>query len=160
MKRNDQIRELVGEIEKTKTITSQNFSFYRKFIKNDLPRWGKTTASAMVLSQIFVDYYTSIETLFLRISHFFENNLQKDEWHKSLLHKMTLSITEIRKPVISDTTFTALTELLRFRHFRRYYFELQYDWDRIILVEKKYKQTNTLLKKDLDAFIQFLQKLC
>ncbi|MEE9307634.1 MAG: hypothetical protein V3V57_08965 [Spirochaetia bacterium] len=33
---------------------------------------------------------------------------------------------------------TDLEELLRFRHFKRYYFEFDYDWDRLELVRTKF----------------------
>ena len=41
----------------------------------------------MVITQSLTNYYTCLETIFLRISKFFENNLDKDQWHQSLLEK-------------------------------------------------------------------------
>ena len=52
--------------------------------------------------------------------------------------QMTLTIPEVRPRVISDATFAALSELRRFRHFKRYYFSFDYDWDRLELVRSKY----------------------
>lgn len=151
--------DLVAEIEKGKKIFKENFQFYKKFKKKDFSVLGKRTAAAMVLSQVFTDFYTSAETIFLRISQFFENSLRKEEWHKDLLKKMTLTIKEIRKAAITDETYKAMDEILRFRHFRRYYFELEYDWDRIEFIEKKYIQCQKLLPRDLDSFIKFLRNL-
>jgi hypothetical protein len=49
---------------------------------------------AMIVTQALTNYYTCIETLFLRISKFFENNLDKEQWHRSLLEKMTLEMSD------------------------------------------------------------------
>ena len=40
---------------------------------------------------------------------------------------MTWTVPEVRERVISDATYHALSELRRFRHFKRYYFAFDYD---------------------------------
>jgi len=108
------------------------------------------------MAEILVDFYTCLETLFLRISRFFENNLQTDKWHSDLLHKMTLEMNKIRPAVLSDKTYQLLNEFLKFRHFRRYYFEFEYDWEKLEFLESKYRQVKPLLHKDLQSFREFL----
>ncbi len=46
---------------------------------------------------------------------------------------MILEIEGVRKAVISDETYSNLLEFLKFRHFKRYYFEFDYDWDKLEL---------------------------
>ena len=77
------------------------------------------------------NYYTCLETIFLRISQSFENHLESARWHNDLLQKMTLETEGVRTAAVSDEAFPPLFELLKFRHFKRYYFELEYDWDRL-----------------------------
>ncbi len=72
---------------------------------------------------------------------------------------MTLEIEEIRKAVIADETHTLLFEIMKFRHFKRHYFEFNYDWDKLDFLEKKYNQAKLLLKKDLENFKTFLADL-
>lgn len=127
MKKKKLVNELIEEIKKTKKFLRKINSFHREFSKNDLLRLGKTRSSAIILSEIIVDFYTCTETLFIRISQFFENSLLKNKWHTDLLHKMTLKMNNIRIPVISDKTHDILLEFLKFRHFKRYYFEFDYD---------------------------------
>ena len=153
------VAELIAEVRKTQTLLDGNASYYHEFVATDFATLGRKTSMAMALSQVMVDYYTAIETLFLRISQFFENSLKKDEWHKDLLYKMTLDVENCRVPVIADETFARLQELLRFRHFRRYYFEQNYDWDRIEMVRKKYAEVHPMVKRDLDRFVGFLHQL-
>lgn len=159
MKENELIAALVEEIRKSRTMLVKIDSFYQEFKDNDLTLIGKKRASAIVMAEIMVDFYTCLETLFLRISQFFENILEKDKWHSDLLHKMTLEIEGARKAVISDETYSILLEFLKFRHFKRYYFEFDYDWDKLEFLEKKYRQVKPLLEEDLKNFEGFLNKL-
>lgn len=59
----------------------------------------------------------------------------------------------------SKNTFEILDELLRFRHFRRYYFNFSYDWDKINLLSKKYNDLHPILLEDIQTFIEFLNQL-
>ena len=59
---------------------------------------GRTGASS---SPKFWTTYTALETLFLRVSQFFENRLAPDRWHSDLLEKMTLEVPGIRQPLIA-----------------------------------------------------------
>lgn len=150
---------LLAEIDKTQEFLRRLDHHYHRFLETDFKVLGKKNSSAIVIADVFCNFYTCIETLFLRISQFFENDLRKEQWHKDLLHKMTLEISHLRKRVISEETFEILSEFLKFRHFRRYYFEFEYDWDKIRFLQKKYDQVNPLLKRDLSAFAAFLKEL-
>ena len=125
---NEQVAELDARIGKTKSLLSRIDAEYDAFMSEDFTRMGRKNTSAMVIAELMVDYYTCLETCFFRISQFFENNLSQDRWHADLLEKMTLRIENSRDAVVSDASAAALGELLKFRHFRRYYFELDYDW--------------------------------
>lgn len=159
MRENELVAELVEETRKSRIMLGKIDSFYQEFKNNDLTLLGKKRASAIVMAEIMVDFYTCVETLFLRIAQFFENTLRKDKWYSDLLHKMTLEIEGARKAVISDQTYSILLEFLKFRHFKRYYFEFDYDWDKLEFLEKKYRQVQPLLEEDLKNFEDFLNKL-
>ena len=159
MKKRTDVTELSAHIKKTLLLIEKNYSFYQEFNKTQFDLLGKSTSSAMVLSQVFTDFYTCVETLFHRVCQFFENGIDKNRWHKELLVNMTLEIEGIRPAVISDKTASMLDEILRFRHFRRYYFEMEYDWDRIDLVRNKYCTVIPALEKELTEFREFLEKV-
>lgn len=124
--------------------------------QEDAPR---TDEKAIVLADVLGKYYTCLETLFLRISQLFENSLAADRWHSDLLEKMSLRIEGVREPVLREETQRLLGELLKFRHFTRYYYDISYDWDRLDYVARKYAQARPLLHEDLDRFESFLQAL-
>lgn len=135
-------------------------SFYDTFIKEEKKAVrGKIRSAGIVIADVLVNYYTCIETIFLRISQFFENNLSAEKWHQDLLDKMVLELNPIRDRVISDDTYFLLKELLKFRHFKRYYFQLDYDWDKIEFLQKKYSALRPLIKQDLSGFLNFLDLL-
>ncbi len=159
MKENKVISELISEIQSSKETLTKIDEFYDKFINNELKQIGKNTFTAIVMAEILVDFYTCLETLFIKISQFYENNLQRDKWHSELLHKMTLEIEDIRPAVITKETCFILQEIMKFRHFKRYYFEFNYDWDKLEFLEKEYNKVKELLDKDLNNFKNILKDL-
>ncbi|MBL7005912.1 MAG: hypothetical protein ISR78_02390 [Spirochaetia bacterium] len=156
MKKSD-LSILIGEIRKTsmqlKKMNQKYINFTEK--RNVFP----DNFDLIVLAEIITDYYTCLETTFLRISKAFENNLEKYRWHANLLERMVVEIPGVRKALLTDRTYDLLKEIMRFRHFKRYYFELDYDKDRIDFLEKKYKEVVPLVLQELDLYITFLQEL-
>ena len=67
--------------------------------------------------------------------------LDSSRRHKEQLERMTLEINTIRPRVLSDETALALEEYLRFRHFKRYYFEFKYDAKRIAYLDSRFDET-------------------
>ncbi len=155
----DSITVLRATIGKYTELLEELYTELIEALEKDVEVLGKTNRSAAMVASILESYYTCAETLFLRISQFFENQLNDTEWHKDLLEKMTLTIERLRPRVLSDGTYRDMDELLRFRHFKRYYFSLAYDWERLDLVLKKAYRVHGGLKKDLNAFDGFLEEL-
>ena len=81
MKEHELVAELIEELRKTRSLLSKIESFYHDFIGHDLNILGEKQSSAIVMAEIMEDFYTCLETLFLRISQFFENTLRKEKWH-------------------------------------------------------------------------------
>ena len=154
----DDLRTLIGEIDSHLAVLKKISDFYDE---HSAKAGGQeqSVENAIILSDIFVNFYTCIETVFFRISQYFENSLDGTKWHKDVLKKMTLSIPGIRERVISDDTYRDLEEILRFRHFKRYYFDFNYDWDRLELVRKKFLSTRLSVRKELTAFREYLYTL-
>lgn len=156
MKDND-MKILIGEIQKTISQLSKINGKYINFSKkrNEFP----DNFDLIVLAELITDYYTCLETSFVRVSKTFENNLEKSRWHTNLLERMIIEIPGIRKALLTDRSYYLLKEIMRFRHFKTYYFELDYDKDRIDFIEKKYKEVVPLVLQELEQYIIFLQKL-
>ena len=149
---------LIAEIDKNKQVLDKIHSFLCATEEVELTRMGKTPASAIMMAGILENYYTCLETLFLKVSQYFENHLPPHKWHMELLSKMSLSIPGIRERLITDETRVHLVELLRFRHFKRYYFEFTYDWQKIDFLISRQKTVHPMVLKDISFFQEFLKK--
>jgi hypothetical protein len=106
----------------------------------------------IVIAQILENSYTAIETALLRIAQGFDNSLNPERWHADLLDKMVLEKKGIRPRVLSDESHRLLTELMRFRHFKRYYPELDYDWEKLRYLLSVYRRCLPLVRAELTAF--------
>ena len=159
MSRSDSIAQLVARIEKTQGLLKRIVAEYRGFLDGDFQVMGRKNTSAIVIAELMANYYTCAETLFFRSSQFFENDLDANRWHTDLLDKMTLHIEGVRNPVVGEQTAKWLGELMKFRHFRRYYFELEYDWDKLDYLQKIFGKAHESLPGDLESFKDFLRQL-
>ena len=154
----NRIAALAAELDAALPVLDRINRFYDQFqVRQDATR--QSTENAIIVSDVFVSFYTCLETAFLRISQLFENALDDSRWHEQLLRAMTWTIPSVRERVISDTSYAALSELRRFRHFKRYYFEFDYDWDRLELVRSKYLACRTSVRAELAAYSAYLQQL-
>lgn len=151
-----EIRTLRGEVQQAFSVLERLERYLCDFEASRLIDKEPGTEEAMVVAQSLSNYYTCLETAFLRISRYFENNLSSQNWHRDLLEKMTLEIEEIRPRIISAETHHDLLELLKFRHFTRYYFELDYDWDKLRFLLKKFHDVRPRVKTELRQFDAFL----
>ena len=150
---------LIDEISRLTNVLASIEARLGRFLDDELPDLGRTDVAASYVAQLIDNTYTAVETLFLRISQFFENSLTSDRWHADLLDKMTLHVAGIRERVIEDATRRDLHELLRFRHFKRYYFELEFDWKKLDYLLEVHRRMMPLLKADIDRFTLFLHRL-
>ena len=106
----------------------------------------------IVLAQILENAYTAVETALLRISQGFDNTLNPKRWRADLLDKMLLEKQGVRPRVLSDESHRLLTELMRFRHFKRYYLELDYDWEKLRFLLSVLRRCLPLVRAELSAF--------
>lgn len=128
-------------------------------MEKDVKVLNRSGNAAVMVAGLLDNYYTCLETVFVRISHFFENTVATVRWHTELLDKMALEIPGVRIAAVSRENYGNLVELLKFRHFRRYYFEMQYDWDRLDFLVRKLRQAHPMVRRDLGRFEEFLRSL-
>ncbi len=103
--------------------------------------------------------YTGFERMFKHIAKVFENNIEDDFWHKSLLERMSIEIESVRPAVISKKYFDYLNELRSFHHFFRHAYDTDIDREKFNIVIKMTKHLEKTGRKDLEKFVIFLQNL-
>ena len=155
----EEIPELVAVIRAHRRRLEAVFRSMESALDDEIAQLGKTPMSALIVAGLLENYYTCLETIFLRISQSFENKLDPARWHNDLLQKMTLEVEGVRTAAVSEETLSPLFELLKFRHFKRYYFELEYDWDRLDFLVTKLRQVHPLVTRDLERFVRFASAL-
>ena len=153
------IPELVALIRAHRRRLEAVYRSMESALDGEIVQLGKTPMSALIVAGLLENYYTCLETIYLRISQSFENKLDPARWPNDLLQKMTLEIEGVRTAAVSEETFSSLFELLKFRHFKRYYFELEYDWDRLDFLVTKLRQVHPLVTRDLERFVRFASAL-
>lgn len=153
------VATLRAHITKHLDLLEQSWQEVEGALSEDIPQLGRTPRAAVLVAGLLENYYTCAETVFIRISQFFENNLDTARWHKDLLERMTLEIEPIRPKVISQPAKEDLAELMRFRHFRRYYFGTSYDWERLDALVIRCNRVHPTLVSELHRFLGFLGSL-
>ena len=156
---NAAIRELTALVELHRRRLEAVHTTLERALTDEITRLGKTPVSALIIAGLLENYYTCLETIFVRISQHFENRFGSDRWHRDLLEKMTLEIEGVRVAAVSEAAFPPLLQLLQFRHFKHYYFELEYDWDRLDFLVGKLRQAQPLVTRDLQRFGRFMSAL-
>jgi len=77
----------------------------------------------LALGSALHNLYNAFEGYLLRVAKFFENNVDKQSWHRDLLDRMALEIPGVRPALITKREMIErIDELRRFRHvFRNLY---------------------------------------
>ncbi len=106
------------------------------------------------------NFYTGSERVFKNIAMDMNGGVPDSfDWHRRLLHAMTLPLEEVRPPVISKETETALSEFLSFRHVVRNIYGFAIDGERLEQLITKFPNAYQLFKKDIRGFVKLLKKI-
>ncbi len=152
----DELLVLVGEITESKAVLDVIHRLYSSYKSAFVDEQQRDVRDAVLLADILCNTYTCVETILFRISRVFENHVDTQQWHKELLQKMRIEVPGIRKAVLSQTSYALLDELRRFRHFKRYYYDFEYDWARLDYLKSVYERLFPLIERELDDYAAFL----
>ncbi len=154
-----ELASLKGDLAKTLEKIDAIEQFYQEFKRDAVMLPVGKPYDLIILADVLVDFYTCLETGFVRISKFFENRLDPSRWHSHLIEKMTVDVEGVRPRLLGERTYTLLLEIMKFRHFKRYYFAVAYDRDRMNYLEKKFNEALPLVRADLNAFVNILDRM-
>ena len=154
-----EIRELQSQISHQIEVLHQLVTYLESYIAKRPEEAQATREDGFVVAGVLENYYTAAETVLLRIVQQFGNQLDAERWHASLLDRLAVEVGDVRPRVLSDPSHERLDELRRFRHFKRYYYRIDYDWDKLAFLIKKTNELQPLLVTDLQRFSEFLNRL-
>lgn len=104
--------------------------------------------------------YSNFEDIFLKVAKEFENKLEEPtKWHLEILNRMALEIEEIRPPLISKRSKACLDELRKFRHVFRFSYSYELDWEKMLIVIKRWNEGSHIVYQDIKNFLNYLDKV-
>lgn len=103
--------------------------------------------------------YTGFERMFGNIAKTFENTIDDNAWHKSLLDRMSIGIENIRPAFISETSHKHLNELRTFRHFFRHTYDFDLEEEKFAIVASGTRGLKQSIKTDIQNFLGFVNQL-
>ena len=145
--------EITNDQKKMSRLFSKFEDSYNEFLRSN--EYSRLVESAFHVSQL----YSGMENIFKNIAKTFENNIEQDYWHKSLLERMCLDIQDIRPALISEGSFKYLNELRAFRHFFRHAYDIDVDKEKFKIVADGVIALKASFEKDIKKFLSFLDML-
>lgn len=145
--------EIVRDLQRVENILARFDVAYSRFQSSG--EYATLVESAYYVSQL----YSGIETILKNVARHFENNLEPESWHKSLLDRMSLCIEGIRPALISEESSHNLNELRAFRHFFNHAYDVNIESAKFAIVARNVIQLKGLFPKDIQEFLVFLDRL-
>ncbi|MDI6880618.1 MAG: hypothetical protein QMC95_15250 [Desulfitobacteriaceae bacterium] len=105
-------------------------------------------------------YFTGVESIFERISRAFDGSQPPGgDYHRELLHSMTVTIPEIRPRIISRDIAEELDEYRRFRHMFRHAYGSELRWRKMEPLAKGVASLTETLVEQISEFMHFVETL-
>jgi hypothetical protein len=122
--------------------------------KHEIDNFDKAT-----IGYYLHNFYNGCEDIFISIARTFENNISKDQWHRGMLDRMTLTIEGIRPAVIDRELHSMLDAFRGFRHVFRHCYSFELDWNREKLVLDMFPRAYGLFVASVHTFMQNLDQM-
>ena len=97
--------------------------------------------------------YNALESYFLRVSRFFENDLPPSVWHRELVERMTIEIEDLRPRLLDRSLAQDIHELRAFRHVFRNLYGTRLNPDRIQIVQNRIPTTLAAFRSAHERFV-------
>ena len=110
----------------------------------------------VVVAHTLHNAYSLMESYFLRIAKFFENEIGDSSWHRDLLQRMTVNIKGLRPALLTPAEAEQIDELRGFRHLYRNLYEKQIQPEKVVALQSKFPG---ILKHFRTAHTRFIEKL-
>jgi len=122
--------------------------------REEMPPYDRGAIGYMLHS-----FYNGCENMFRLIARFFENDISDESWHSDVLKRMKLEINGFRPRVISDELYSLLDDFRAFRHRFRHSYSFMLDWEKEIIVARKFNKTYEMLNHEINEFIHKIDEI-
>ena len=125
------ISELQQDIELLDEVCEQNSKAVRRVESGAID-----DLDYAALGYTIHNLYSLLENYALRVAKTFENDLDRDTWHRDLVKRMTIEIATIRPAVWDRGLARHIDELRRFRHAFRHVYDSSLDPEKLMIAQK------------------------
>ena len=146
------IRQQMLKLEKSKK--ELDIYLQKRNVNKKVDNYDKAT-----IGYYLHNYYNGCENIFRLIARTFENNIEPQNWHRSLLERMSLEIEGIRPAAINEELVMLLDNFRGFRHVFRHCYSLELDWNREKIVMDQFPKTFKKFKSAINRFLGKLDKI-
>lgn len=158
MKRNEaDIKLLIAELEDDLAALEELIAANTK-ARERLSAGADDDLDYATLGYTIHNIYNLVENSFYRIAKHYENNISGDTWHRDLLHRMTLSLEDLRPAVIDADTADRLDELRSFRHVFRNMYRKKLDATKLMTLQEGLRETLARFRECIEAFTALLRR--
>lgn len=158
MKNRVSFLRLISELENDIEILSELMKKFKKInakIKSIKPDEFDWTSLGFVIHNV----YTLLENYFLRVSKYFENDLDSASRHKDLVNRMSLEIEDVRPRLFDRNLAEKINELRAFRHIFRFIYQSDLDIEKLKTLNIKLPEIIKRFNNCHGHFIQQLRKI-
>jgi hypothetical protein len=139
------------------SLVEEELNKIRLLLKEMVSYKGDTRLYRRARGSVLHDFYNACERVFEIIARRINGGFSSDrEWHKTLLHQMTVAFKDIRPPVLSRPLAAELDEYLAFRHLFRNIYGFELDSRRLDQLGKRLPKVARLFQKEMKAFLKKL----
>ncbi len=111
------------------------------------------------LAYTIVNLYNLMENYFFRVAKCFENNIDRLNWRRDLVHRMALDIDGVRPALLAMGDVPLIDELRAFRHVFRHIYQSELDLDKLKLVDARTPRAMAAFRLAHGRFVDKLDQL-
>jgi hypothetical protein len=155
----DQIAQLQAELAQDLAFVVRNYRKNREMTARIETNPDADEFDWAALGYTLHNLYTAMESYFLRIAKFFENNLDTTAWHRSLVERVTLEIPGVRPAFLTEDDRLVVEELMRFRHLFRNLYKTPLVPEKLAYANRQAAAIDELITARHETFDRFLSAL-
>ncbi|TVQ41614.1 MAG: hypothetical protein EA384_00055 [Spirochaetaceae bacterium] len=162
MRTADTIEQLRAELKQDMSYIRLNYTKNREMtdrIGLASPGGSENEFEYAALGYTLHNLYSAMESYFVRIARFFENNIEPSAWYRELIDRMTLEIEGVR-PALFDIDFSRrVDELMRFRHLFRNLYKTPLKPEKVAIANREAEGIAEAFHNYHQRFDRFLRQL-
>lgn len=158
-KRFESLKTLKSEIQ---DATQKSVELDNKLKKLEPEKINSATPEEnfILIGYFLSGIYSIFEEIFQKVAKEFESKMEDPtKWNSELLNRMALEIEDVRPALILKKSKECLDELRKSRHVFRFSYAHELDWEKMLIVVKRWQNSSNIVYKDVENFLKYLDRI-